>query len=74
MTFSEWFQSQWKNGDESDHRALIRLSSQTGLSLPTLRSALDGKRVTARSAERICKATEGAVEPVSLWVPTAAEG
>ena len=67
VTYREWFKGY--RGEEAEHRATIRLASETGLALGTLRNALNGRPVSPKSALRLSQATKGAVVPWSLCAP-----
>ena len=75
MTFPEWFDGEWRQdtdrGKESRQSALVRLCASTGLSLPTVRAALKGEAVGAKTALRLSQATGEQVVPWSLCQPEA---
>ena len=71
MTLSTWFAG-WKVKGESDHRALIRLSAASTVSVNTIKMALAGGALGAKTAQRLAAVTDGKVHPWDLCAPAAA--
>ncbi len=72
VTFHNWFHQHWRQEGESVHRALTRLCLHADLSLPTLKQALNGRAVAAKTAQTLSTATDGKVLPGPLAWPEGA--
>jgi hypothetical protein len=67
MTFAKWFRKY--QGTDTDNRAAVKLSAKCGVSVNTIKSALRGARVGARTALKLSQASGGEFTPWSLCKP-----
>ncbi len=69
MDFQAWFEGERAAADCSVTALAVRLAGRTGLSVPAVRNAATGKRVSAPTARILAAVTGGAVEWHTLCDP-----